>query len=89
MGQNGAQRAIKELRDNGVFVGRWIPVSERLPEKSGYYWCTFGGTNLTGRDYYTTKSDAEKLFDEPEEYTGWRSQNVVAWMPLPLPWKGE
>ena len=61
----------------------WIPVSERSPEKSGDYWCTFGGTNLTGSDFYTTESDAKEIFDEPEEYAGWRSQNVIAWMPLP------
>ncbi len=67
----------------------WIPVSERLPKKSGDYWCTFGGTNLTGSDYYTTESDAKKIFDDPEEYTGWRAQNVIAWMPLPEPYKAE
>ena len=32
MAQNVAQKAMQELRDNGVFVSRWIPVSERLPE---------------------------------------------------------
>ncbi len=61
----------------------WIPCSERPPQKSGDYWCTFGGINLTGSDFYTTESDAKKLFDDPEEYTGCRSQNVIAWMPLP------
>ena len=65
----------------------WISVSERLPKKSGNYWCTFGGTNLTGSDYYTTESDAKKIFDVPEEYVGWRSRNVIAWMPLPEPYK--
>ena len=64
-------------------VPRWISVSEKLPEKSGNYWCTFGGTNLTGSDYYTTESDAKEMFDEPEEYIGWRSQNVIAWMSMP------
>ena len=65
---------------------RWVPVSERLPEKSGNYWCIFGGTNLTGSDYYTTESDAKEIFNEPEEYVGWRSQNVIAWMPSPQPY---
>lgn len=65
----------------------WIPVSKRLPEKSGKYWCTFGVTNLTGSDYYTTESDAKKLFDDSEEYIGWQSQNVIAWMPLPKPYE--
>ena len=59
-----------------------------MPEKSGKYWCTFGVTNLTGSDYYTTESDAKKLFDDSEEYIGWQSQNVIAWMPLPKPYKG-
>ena len=67
----------------------WIPVSKKLPEKSGEYWCTFGGTDHTGSDFYTTESDAKKLFEDPEEYTGWRSQNVIAWMPLPAAYKGE
>ena len=65
----------------------WIPCNEKLPKKSSNYWCTFGGTNLTGNDYYTTESDAKEIFDEPEEYIGWESQNVIAWMPLPEPFK--
>ena len=72
-------KELKQLREQT----RWIPVSERSPEKSGNYWCTFGGTNLTGSDHYTTESDAKELFIGLEEYAGWRSKNVVAWMPLP------
>ena len=66
----------------------WIPCDEKLPEKSGNYWCTFGGTNLTGKDYSTTESDAKEIFDDAaEEYVGWQSQNVIAWMPLPESYK--
>ena len=68
---------------------RWIPCSKRLPKKSGKYWCTFGKTNLMGSDYYTTESDAKEIFDDPEEYVGWQSHNVVAWMPLPKPYNSE
>ena len=80
---------LKKLPSINPQEPKWIPVSERLPNKSGKYWCTFGGTNLTGTDFYTTKDDAEIDFDEPDEYVGWRSQNVIAWMPLPEPYKAE
>ena len=64
-------------------VSDWIFVNERLPEKDGNYLCTFSGTYLVGIDHYTTKEEAEKWLEEPEEYAGWRSKNVIAWMPLP------
>ena len=71
-------KELKRLRERTS----WIPTSERQPKKSGKYWCTFGGSNLTGTDYYTTESDAKEIFDEPEEYVGWDSRNMVAWMSL-------
>lgn len=79
-------KELKQLREQQT---EWIPVTKRQPKKSGNYWCTFGGTNLTGKDYYTTESDAKEIFAEPEEYTGWHSHNVVAWMPLPESYKIE
>ena len=42
-----------------------------------------------GSDYYTTESDAKKIFDDSEEYVGWQSHNVIAWMPLPEKYKAE
>ena len=67
-------KELKQLREQT----KWIPCSERLPKKSGKYLCTFGKTNLMGSDYYTTESDAKKIFDDPEEYVGWQSHNVIA-----------
>lgn len=53
MAHNVAQKAIQELRDNGVFVSRWIPVSERLPEKNMRCLVTVGKFNLTQTAIYS------------------------------------
>lgn len=79
---------IKQLPSvNPKLNTSWIPCSKELPKKSGKYWCTFGGTNITGEDRYITESDAKEIFDEPEEYVGWRSKNVIAWIALPEAYK--
>ena len=79
---------LKELKQLEEQTG-WIPCSERPPKKSGGYLCTFGKTNLVGTDRYITESYAKTWFEEPEEYIGWGSKNVIAWMPLPKPYKAE
>ena len=54
-------------------IGRWIPVSERLLEKNGYY--------LTTTMYHEVYCDfwVEDRFN--------RTEAVIAWMPLPKPYK--
>ena len=59
---------------------RWIPVSERLPEEIGTYMTTvdYGKYGLaTGQRYYHGKG------------LGWEDDCVIAWMPLPEPYKAE
>ncbi len=82
----GIEREVKKMTRKEE---QWIPVGKRQPDKSGEYWCTFGGTHLVGSDRYMTESDAERIFDDPGEYAGWRSRNVIAWMPMPKPYKAE
>ena len=54
---------------------RWIPVSERLPEKDGYY--------LTTTMY-------KQVYCDHWNGIYWdRTETVIAWMPLPSPYKGE
>lgn len=90
MAQNVAKKAIQELRDNGVFVSRWIPVSERIPEVDDEYIITI--RERWGKeeewDYETTTAyyDSGKWspsydVDEGQEW------EVIAWMPLPEPMK--
>ena len=73
--------AIKELEK------RWVPVSERLPEKDGRYLA-----------YIINQYDDKLRYSMTCEYftsEGWcpddetASDNVVAWMPLPEPYNEE
>ena len=52
---------------------RWIPVSERLPEEEGLYLV------------YTEEQPYVCPFDGRE----WHIDEVIAWMPLPEPYKTE
>lgn len=54
---------------------KWIPVSKRLPEGNGYYLTTtmYGEVYC---DYW-----AEVGFD--------RQETIIAWQPLPEPYKAE
>ena len=85
MAQNIAQKAIQELRNNGVFFGRWIPVSEGLPERS--VWVLAYCKTKDGYEYQTTLLLCK--------YTGEWTDNddfcdeVIAWRPLPEPYKKE
>jgi len=66
---------------------RWIPVSERLPEYDGekyfvtYYAETIGRTRLGISYCYANREGFWS--DIPLGY------KVIAWMPLPEPYKGE
>ena len=59
---------------------RWIPCSERLPEEMGTYMTTidYGEHGLvTGQRYYYGRG------------LKWNDECVIAWMPLPNPYKAE
>lgn len=63
---------------------QWIPCSERLPEEDTYVLATTAWGEITM---------AEKLSDIAwficEGNANAKSDDIVAWMPLPEPWKGE
>lgn len=70
-------------------IQNWIPVSERLPKKTGWYFVTFRFANGVAvceasyrkpENYWTGKNISKKLFDNNE---------VVAWQPLPKAYEEE
>lgn len=60
---------------------RWIPCSERLPERPGDYQV------CTKNEYYGTRNVAKRYFNG-DCWSG-RWTNITHWMPLPEPPKEE
>lgn len=66
---------VSRLRAIGKSQAKWIPVSERLPEKNGEYL-------ITGRQGAVNK----RRYHDGHWYGNW---GVLAWMPLPEPYNTE
>ena len=95
MWNNAIAVATQEVKKHIPSVQQWIPCGERLPEEHDYrachenadgavFWCTDKGIIGMGWYYESTHSWAD-LNDEFNDRLG----NVIAWMPLPEPMKGE
>lgn len=68
---------------------KWIPCSERLPEKAGEYLITKIRIGWNGQKY--TELAVDYFYgDYGKEYgMVWKiSKKVVAWMPIPIPYCG-
>ena len=71
---------------------RWIPVSERLPDKNMNCFVTLENGVVKVLGYSTTqRTTYPKGFYYVKDGFSWRQiQNpVVAWMPMPAPYKGD
>ena len=70
---------------------KWIPVTERLPEKSGRY-LALTPSKVRGADYYEwlIRYDPKGgFYDYDSEWGDIPMDDVTHWMPLPTPPKGE
>lgn len=59
--------------------GKWIPVSERMPEDSGRYWCYVEEQNSLGKSHYQWNCSWNGDVWSDKALTG----RVTHWMPLP------
>ena len=87
MVQNVAQRVIQELKDNGVFVSRWIPVSEKLPE-DGENVMFSTKTNRVFEGRFFNDNTEQQWYAFRDETFAWNNV-VTAWMPLPKPYEPQ
>lgn len=74
-------KAIIDTLEKLPKAQRWIPVTERLPEDDRKVLCQT-----------VTKKGIVNFVIGYHYGGGWAcgmNSNVVAWMPLPEPWKGE
>lgn len=67
--------------------GKWIPVSERLPEESDYYMACIYNEDVDGYDFRKIwfAHEDDDYVDESEWRGLYSFERVIAWMPLPEP----
>lgn len=84
------QRIADYLLLNGVTVQKWIPVTERLPEKNGRYLCRYIFNDHYDMPFEQVLSyfatDKKPHFQNESDEFGMK---VTHWIPLPEPPKGE
>lgn len=86
-GHTDGASVIKQIIKEQPKVGEWIPCSDRLPIEKGYYlvsyhpcyWDQVKEDILVGIDHFMGKTSWSKR----------KYQKVIAWKPLPEPYKGE
>lgn len=65
--------ALNSLQSVDSVAGRWIPVSERMPETDGNYWGWWSESKRQGPVWFI-KSELQAQF---------QSHEITHWMPLP------
>lgn len=73
-----------------VSHGRWIPCSERLPEDDALMLVNYIDNRPDAGDIWIGWHEMENVwYIDGEEHSEEQGNEVVAWMPLPEPWRGK
>ena len=81
----GYEQELSQLPSVTPQQTRWIPCSERLPKTRGAYLVTTKWESSFSSEVYT-EIDIAVYRDKLKE---WSNPDVIAWMPLPEPYKTE
>ena len=73
------------LNDRPSAEPRWIPVAERLPEVEN----NIGKRVIVTTSWGLVKESCYCIDHWEIGYIPYKLSSVIAWMPLPKPWKGE
>ena len=79
---NGKRLLLIDVAPTADPEPHWIPCAERLPEATGVYIVT---CNIYNGDKVDGVTATWSYWRRNE----WMMKDVLAWMPLPKPWKGE
>lgn len=71
--------ALNSVQSVVTMPGKWIPVSERVPEEGGRYWCYVEEQNSLGKSHYQWNCSWNGDVWSDNALTG----RVTHWMPLP------
>lgn len=78
--------AVDALKEKNERKQEWIPCSERVPKESGYYIVQTDGSH----GHVIDIAEFGRLWIKKCEDFGWgwnKASRVIAWMPLPEPYK--
>ena len=86
-GYDDGQKMMDRIKALPSADAEWIPCSERLPSESGDYLCTIP---LDADETYTEVLTFHKgrFYEDDAEWGATFYDDVLAWMPLPKPYKG-